>query len=104
MTMAAVEAPVKIRWTAEAYLDLPDDGKLYEVLDGELIMAAAPNLWHQRITGKIYRLLCDWVIPRLAGTVLISPVDVVLGDDLAEPDVVYVSHERQAILTEERIV
>ncbi len=54
--MAIVSAPTrpKTRCTAARYLAMPDDGKLYEVLDGELIMVAAPNLRHQEIAGNIF--------------------------------------------------
>lgn len=37
------------------------------------------------------------------GKAYIAPVDVVLGDDLAAPDVVFVSNERKAIMGKERI-
>jgi len=105
MAIAAhASTPVKTRWTAAKYLSLPDDGKLYEVLNGELIMAAAPNLRHQEIAGNIYETLKSFVRSKKLGKVYFSPVDVVLGDDLAEPDVVFVSAERKAIMHQERIV
>ena len=103
--MAVIEAltRAKTRWTAARYLRRPDDGKLYEVLEGELIMAAAPNLRHQEIAGNIYESLRSFVRAKKWGKVFIAPVDVVLGDDLAEPDVVFVSTERKAIMGKERI-
>lgn len=103
--MAVVEAPphVKTRWTAAKYLRLPDDGKLHEVLDGELLMAAAPNLRHQEVAFNLAESLRAFVRSKKLGKVYIAPVDVVLGDDLAEPDVVFVSTERKAIMGKERI-
>lgn len=103
--MAVIEAPTraKTRWTAARYLRLPDDGKLYEVLDGELIMAAAPNLRHQEVAFNLAESLRAFVRTKKLGKVYIAPVDVVLGDDLAEPDVVFVSNERKAIMGKERI-
>ena len=103
--MAVVEVPTraKPRWTAAKYLRLPDDGKLYEVLNGELIMAAAPNLRHQEVAFNIAENLRAFVRAKKLGKVYIAPVDVVLGDDLAEPDVVFISVERKAIMGKERI-
>ena len=41
-----------IKFTYEDYKHTPDD-KRYELLDGELIMAPAPNLGHQRIDARL---------------------------------------------------
>ena len=41
-------------WTIEMVHALPDDGKRYEVIDGELFVTPAPTWSHQRareITG-----------------------------------------------------
>ena len=38
--------------TYEDYCNLPDDER-YELIDGELIMAAAPSVTHQRISRNI---------------------------------------------------
>ncbi|MCP4166849.1 MAG: Uma2 family endonuclease [Chloroflexi bacterium] len=73
------------------------------MLDGDLIMAAAPSIRHQFVIGKLYRLFSVWVIEKQLGALLISPVDVVLGDDVVEPDLIYVSNARQDILGEKRI-
>jgi len=104
MAIAHTPSPTKTRWTAAKYLSQSDDGKLYEVLNGELIMAAAPNLRHQEIAGNIYESLKSFVRSRKLGKVYIAPVDVVLGDDLAEPDIVFVSSERKGIMGRERII
>ena len=105
MTTVTAPANVKTRWTAAKYLSIstPDDGNLYEVLDGELIMAAAPNLRHQDIAGNIFELVKSFVRSKKLGKVYFAPVDVVLGDDLVEPDVVFVSNPRKNIMAKERI-
>ncbi len=105
--MSIVDASVgtKTRWTAAKYLSVssPDDGNLYEILDGELIMAAAPNLRHQEVALNIANIMRAFVRSKKLGKVFISPVDVVLGDDLTEPDVVFVSKEHKEIMGRERI-
>jgi Uma2 family endonuclease len=67
-------------------------------------MAAAPVLRHQEVALNIAERLRAFVREKKLGKVFISPIDVVLGSDLAEPDVVFVSNVRKNILTRERIV
>jgi Uma2 family endonuclease len=38
---------------------MPDDGRRYELIDGELLVSPAPGLPHQTIVGRLYRLLED---------------------------------------------
>lgn len=51
-------------WTLEMVHALPDDGKRYELVDGELLVSAAPIVVHQRIQ----RLLGDLLSPYLRQT------------------------------------
>jgi Uma2 family endonuclease len=100
-----VPSQTKTHWTAAKYLQWakPDDGNLYEVLNGELIMAAAPNLRHQEVSGNIYELIRPFVRSKKLGKVFDAPVDVVLGNDVVEPDIVFIAKERKEIMSRERI-
>lgn len=44
-------------WTVADLAHLPDDGLRYELLDGTLLVSAAPNKAHQRAIGRLYLLL-----------------------------------------------
>ena len=46
---------VSTRWTAERARGLPEDGKRYEVLDGELFVAPSPTWDHQKKKRLIYQ-------------------------------------------------
>ncbi len=86
-------------FTYNDLLEMPDDGRHYEILDGELIVNAAPNLRHQRIAGRIYTLISNYLEQHPMGEVFFAPVDVVFTQRwVVEPDVVYVSNERRSIL------
>jgi len=75
---------------------MPDDGRRYEIVDGVLIVSAAPARLHQRAVGRLYRLLDDACTPEFE--VLIAPFAVGLAEDTElQPDVLVA---RRAELTE----
>jgi Uma2 family endonuclease len=39
---------------------MPDDGKRYEIIDGELYVSKQPHFYHQQVCGTIYAALHDW--------------------------------------------
>src|SRR5437762_13594884 len=81
--------------TYRDYCELPDDGRRYEIHDGELSVTPAPNPRHQRLVGAIYRILYAHVRSRGLGEVLLSPIDVILSDiAIVQPDVVYLERSR----------
>jgi Uma2 family endonuclease len=75
-------------WTVDMVRALPDDGKRYEVIDGELFVTPAPTLIHQRAAFTLARLLWGYVEEHRIGEVLIAPADVLVTRDvMVEPDV-----------------
>jgi len=81
--------------TYRDYCELPDDGRRYEIHDGELSVTPAPNPRHQRLVGALYRALFGHVRSRGLGEVLLSPIDVILSDiAIVQPDVVYLERAR----------
>ncbi len=79
-------------WTYEDYLDLPDDEKRYEIVDGEVRVTPAANTRHQDIVGWVFVHLYQHVVASGAGRVFVAPYDVVLSPtDVVEPDVLFVA-------------
>ena len=74
------------RWTADRVRALPDDGRRYELIDGELVVTPAPRGVHQVALLTLQRLIDR----TLAGTslhLLHSPADISLGEDeVLQPD------------------
>src|SRR5207245_10823875 len=56
--------------TYRDYCELPDDGRRYEIHDGELSVTPAPNPRHQRLVGALYRALFSHIRSRGLGAVL----------------------------------
>jgi Uma2 family endonuclease len=76
------------RWTADMVRALPDDGKRYEVVDGELLVTPAPSASHQRAVGAIFVRLSTYLQGSVLGEVTMSPADISFRDDrLVQPDV-----------------
>lgn len=75
-------------WTADMVRALPDDGKRYEVIAGELFVTPAPRWLHQELVVRLLVLLRVYLErwPRLASA-LASPADISWDDDtLVQPD------------------
>ena len=58
--MAAVLEKQSKRWTYEEYYRLNNDQR-YEIIDGELLMAPAPDTWHQNWTLEIVAILREHI-------------------------------------------
>jgi Uma2 family endonuclease len=94
----------KVKFTYEDYLCLPDNGKRYQVIEGELYMVPAPTPNHQDILLKLGILLREFVEEHKLGKVYCAPCDVILSpEDIVQPDIFFISSERQHIITERNI-
>lgn len=80
---------LQTRITAEEFLQMPESKTLTELIDGEIIVALAPETGHQIISARSYD-----VIKALApgGIVLYAPIDVYLDENhIVQPDVLWIS-------------
>ena len=90
----------QVRLTVRDYLSIPeDDENRYELIDGDLYMAAAPSWEHQESIANLLSALRDFVRANGLGRVVASPLDVFLSDeDVFQPDIIFVSVERLGII------
>ncbi len=89
--------------TYDDYRNTPGDER-WELLDGELVMAPSPNVPHQDISGSLFVLLKLFVDRTGLGRVFHAPLDVVLSTtSVVQPDLLFISNERDQILTEANI-
>jgi len=108
MTMRAdwVPGPPQGCWTYEDYASIPEDGHRYEVIDGVLYMAAAPNIAHQTAIANFTFYLVLHVTHAGHGRVFPAPCDVVLPGRATpvQPDIVVVLNAHLGIITPGRII
>jgi Uma2 family endonuclease len=84
-------------WTYEDLFSLPDDGRRYEIIEGELYEMPAPS-WDHAVTIMNLILLLAPVVQALGGRVLTAPLDVFFeGADPVQPDIVVLLPESAAI-------
>ena len=75
------------RWTADRVRNLPDDGKRYELVSGELVVTPAPRPAHQAALAALYDCIAPCIARLGAGRILWSPADLSLGEDeVLQPD------------------
>jgi len=90
--------------TYEDYVQFPDDGKRHEIIEGDHYMTPAPKIRHQRLSAKLSSKMITLADQHGLGLVLTAPCDVVLSDEnVVQPDIVFVSAARAAIVTEDNI-
>lgn len=92
--------PGRIRLTYEDYVELPDDGRRYEILDGELEVSPAPSPLHQTVSMSLSLILGGHVRARKLGRVYHAPIDVILAPTtVVQPDLVFVAAARESFVT-----
>ena len=91
--------------TYEDLEKMPDDGRRYELIAGEIYVAASPSRAHQEVILRLIDASRPFVRDRRLGEVIVAPFDVRLSEqDVVQPDILSVSNERLGILRENHTV
>src|SRR3989442_7056272 len=94
--------PIKLPY--EDYVDLPDDGRRYEILDGELEVSPSPAPKHQAVSRNLVWIVHGHVQERGLGSVYYAPIDVILADtSIVQPDLVFIAAARESIVSQRGI-
>jgi Uma2 family endonuclease len=91
---------VRVVLTYEDYAALPNDGRRYEIHDGELSVTPTPTFRHQQVLTRLVHMLYVHVSANDLGEVVASPITVVLADTtIVEPDIVFIARDRMSIVS-----
>src|SRR5262250_3042627 len=83
------------------YFQYPESTRRMELVWGVVREPPAPRWGHQSVVTRLTTLLDTYVRTNRFGHVCVSPIDVVLDeprDLVVQPDIVFVSNERMAIV------
>jgi len=83
------------------YWQLPETGPRYQLINGDLYMAPAPNRFHQDISRTIEFEILKYLEREPRGIIYDAPFDVVLTDlNVFQPDLAFFSRVRRNVLTD----
>jgi Uma2 family endonuclease len=85
-----------LNYTSKDLELLPDNGKRYEIIDGELYMSKQPHWHHQFVGLRISMFLQMWNDQTKAGIANYTPGLIFDDDEDVVPDVVWISRQRLA--------
>lgn len=90
--------------TFEQFRQLPEDGKRYELVHGEVHVTPSPTTRHQMVLLNLAMDLGPYVIKNQLGEVYSAPLDVRLGENTAlQPDLIFISNAHAGIIQEDWI-
>jgi Uma2 family endonuclease len=94
--------PRQGEWTYEQWLQFPNDGWKYEIIDGVLYMSPPPTINHQDVSGELFTRMRLFARSHKLGVVLAAPCGVRLPTQPVpvEPDILFVRRERRSIIAE----
>jgi len=98
-TALAKESTEQIKpgeWRYKDYLNLPDDGRRYEIIEGVLYMSNAPDFDHQYTVMEIAFHFKSFINQNQLGYVLTAPFEIHLAEKTrpVQPDVLFIGAER----------
>jgi Uma2 family endonuclease len=83
-------------WTSADLELLPDDGKRYEIVDGELLVSRQPGLYHQLLCLRLGGALDAWDFRTKAGVAAVAPGIIFAEDADVAPDLIWIRQGRLA--------
>ncbi len=84
----------ELRWTSADLEVMPDNGKRYEIIDGELYVSKPPTFHHQFACGRVFAQLNGWSEQTGLGVANFGTGVIFADDDDVIPDVVWISRDR----------
>ena len=92
--------PGQGEWTYEDWLNFPNDGWKYEIIDGVLHMSPPPAIAHQDLSGGLFARMRIYAEDNDLGKVLEAPCGVRLPNQSVpvQPDIFFIKKEHFEII------
>jgi Uma2 family endonuclease len=86
------------------YAALPDDGRRYELHEGELSVTPSPGTRHQRVKANLFDVLRHHVRDHQLGELFDAPTDCILSDTtVVQPDILFIDAQHVSRVSERAI-
>lgn len=90
--------------TVREYRLLPEDGRRWELFEGDFLVTPAPTPLHQKISRRLQYALMTQLEDTGLAQVINAPIDVIFDDlNVVQPDLVIVSTARASLITERAV-
>ncbi len=81
-------------WTSADLELFPEDGKRYEIIDGELFVTRAPHSKHQKVCGRLFAVLDSWSRSTGLGETELRAGLIFSESNEVIPDLMWLSRQR----------
>jgi Uma2 family endonuclease len=90
--------------TYRDFVRFPEDGRRHELIDGEHVVTAAPNAWHQAVLQRLSLAVGKHLEAAPVGLVFFARTDCIFSFfDVVEPDLFVIMNDQREILTKRNI-
>jgi len=86
------------------YFELENDGFRYELIHGRLVMAPSPTVKHQDVLAEILTEIKIFLRVNPIGNALSSPCDVHIGNEVYQPDILFIRNENKDVVITSHII
>ena len=87
-----------LRKTIDDLHVMPDDGRRYELIDGEIVVSASPSEPHYWVSRRLFLLLLPFDEIHRLGWLYYAPLEVQLpAGDAVQPDLFFFSRDRPPV-------
>lgn len=94
----------RVPYTYEEYRFFPDDGRRYELIDGELYLSPAPTPFHQTVSRRLQHALMLLLEDKGLAYIFNAPCDIIINEQsVVQPDLAIVRIDRKAIVSKRGI-
>jgi Uma2 family endonuclease len=80
-------------WTYSEYARFPDDGKRYEVIDGEVLVTPAPSPRHQDVLARLMIALERYVAEQRVGKIFYDIDLLIVSGQFLRPNMLFVPND-----------
>jgi Uma2 family endonuclease len=90
--------------TYDDYAELPNDGKRYEIIEGDIFVSPAPRPKHQKTIVNLCGILFVYLQDHPIGDIYLAPIDLILSPtNVVQPDLLFLGNEKLHLVSERGI-